>query len=136
MDSALTDRRHERRLASSSLRIVSATMRPGCPVRVVDVSSAGVQVETERQLRPGSRVHLRLVTEGDTLQVAAQVLRCVVWALHAEVGVTYRGALRFEERCPPFAADGGPMRTSRNPVAPVEEAAVCGVVAEPAISGR
>lgn len=113
MDAAIRDRRHEVRYDAAALPIASATMRPGCPVKVVDVSSAGVQVETDRPLRPGARVHLRVVTDCETLQVAAQVLRCAVWTLHAEDGITYRGALRFETRCPSFSCT--PPRTGSAP---------------------
>jgi hypothetical protein len=56
-------------------------------------------VQTDRPLRPGSLVHLRLVTDAATLSIAAHVVRCLVWAIHPEQGVTYRGALRFDERC-------------------------------------
>lgn len=74
-----------------------ATLRPGCPVLVIDLSHAGAQVETSRPLRPGTRVHVRLVAEGWSLGVAALVLRCAVWHVHADDGVTYRGNLRFDE---------------------------------------
>ncbi len=99
MDVEVAERRIERRLPGTALQIVHATMRPGCPVLVVDISQAGVQLETERPLRPGTRVHVRLVCQEWSLASAALVLRCGVWALHPDAGVIYRGALRFEERC-------------------------------------
>jgi hypothetical protein len=52
-------------------------------------------------LRPGTRVHLRLASEHWTLAVAALIVRFVS-ALHPAGGVTYRGALQFEARCPQF----------------------------------
>jgi len=102
MDRPLTDRRDSPRLASTQLHIDQATLRPGYPVSVVDLSATGAQVESVRQLRPGSRVHVRLASRNRILAVAAQVVRCTVWSLHPEDGVTYRGALRFEEECHSF----------------------------------
>jgi hypothetical protein len=66
---------------------------------VVDLSPSGARIETSRQLRPGARVHIRIVTERCTVSVAAHVLRCAVCSIHPDRGVTYRGALRFDERC-------------------------------------
>jgi len=105
MDRALTDRRDSPRLHSSQLHIDQATLRPGCPVAVVDLSATGVQVESVRQLRPGSRVHVRLASRNRILAVAAHVVRCAVWSLHPEDGVTYRGALKFDEECHSFWDD-------------------------------
>jgi hypothetical protein len=45
---------------------------------------------------------LQLVTEVRTFVLAAWVLRCAVWSLDPYVGVTYRGALKFEDRCELF----------------------------------
>jgi hypothetical protein len=42
---------------------------------VVDLSQAGAQIETTKPLRPGSRVHVRLVADGWSLAAAALVLR-------------------------------------------------------------
>jgi hypothetical protein len=47
-------------------------------------------------------VHLQLVTPGRTFALSACVLRCAVWSLDPFEGVTYRGALMFEERCELF----------------------------------
>ena len=102
MDPALNDRRVEPRVPAAGLHIDHATLRPGCPVVVLDLSPTGVQVQSTRPLRPGSRVHVRLASRNRTLAVAAHVVRCAVWALHPENGVTYRGALRFEEACQSF----------------------------------
>jgi PilZ domain len=99
VDRALTDRRGEPRLEAEALTVADATLRPGCPVQIVDLSAGGAQVQSERPLRPGSRVHVRFATEHRAVSVAATVMRCTVWALHPEKGVLYRGALRFDERC-------------------------------------
>jgi hypothetical protein len=104
MDIEIADRRLQRRFSGASLSICG-TMRPGCPVRVVDVSKGGVRVESDRPLRPGTRVHVRLTTGEWTRQVWAVVLRCTVAAVDPEMGVVYRGALRFEEPCAPIPGD-------------------------------
>ena len=104
MDHALIDRRIDSRFAVSSATVSRATLRPGCAVRVVDLSAGGALVQAAQPLRPGARVHLQLVTDTGSFGLVATVLRCAVWALHAELGATYRGALQFEERCDAFWA--------------------------------
>jgi hypothetical protein len=115
MSVPLIERRGEPRVSGGALPIAQATLRPGCPVRVVDLSSMGAQVQCERPLRPGSRVFVRFVSDQQLFGAAATVLRCSVWALDPE-SITYRGALRFEERCPPWreapAHDGYSIRDS------------------------
>ena len=110
MEHAVEERRAERRLSTKALQIERATLRPGCLVAVLDLSATGAQVQSERPLRPGSRVHVRLAARHGTLAVEAGVVRCTVWLLQADV-VIYRGALRFEQECRAFweeqaAADG------------------------------
>lgn len=100
MDHALTDRRGEARLPGDVLRMPQATLRPGCPVDVIDLSPQGIQVQSLRPLRPGSRVLARVVVADQTVTIPAVVLRCSVWAVDAEA-VTYRAGLRFEELCLP-----------------------------------
>lgn len=99
MDQAMTERRRDRRCTASALRVRQATLRPGRTVRVVDLSPAGALVQTDRPLRPGHRVHIRLVTDICIVSVAAHIVRCTVWAIHPDEGVAYRGALCFDERC-------------------------------------
>jgi hypothetical protein len=93
--------------------MIHATLRPGRAIQVVDLSRTGAQIETDRGLRPGTRVHIRLVSQEQTLVLAALVLRCSVWALHPDEGIVYRGALRFDERCPllDVASSGGARTT-------------------------
>jgi hypothetical protein len=101
VDGAVEDRRAEPRLAAAALQIERATLRPGCLVAVLDLSASGAQVQSERPLRPGSRLHVRIAARGGALAVAADVVRCSVWIVEADV-VIYRGALRFEEPCTAF----------------------------------
>lgn len=82
--------------------MTQVTLRPGGPVGIVDLSPQGIQVESPRPMRPGSRVLARLAVGDQILTVPAVVLRCAVWAVQPEEGVTYRGSLRFDELCLPF----------------------------------
>ena len=99
MDNAVIERRKDKRCTAAALRVSLATLRPGRHVRVVDLSPAGVLVQSDRPLRPGSRVQIRLVLATSTVSVAAHIVRCTVNAIHPEYGVTYRAALHFDERC-------------------------------------
>jgi PilZ domain len=99
VEQSLADRRVEARFPPSPVLPMRATLRPGFNVRVVNLSGGGALLQGARAFRPGSRVHLQLVTSTRTLVLAAHVLRCAVWALDDLDGVTYRGALRFEQRC-------------------------------------
>jgi PilZ domain-containing protein len=102
VDQPLTDRRIDARFPPPQRGATRATLRPGCLVLLVDLSAGGALVEASRPLRPGTRVHLQVVTDARTVALAARVLRCAVWSLDPHAGVTYRGALMFEERCELF----------------------------------
>ena len=97
MDQPVADRRQFSRFPPPSSAASRATLRPGCVVSLVDVSAGGALVEAARPLRPGARVHLQVATAARTFAIAAQVLRCMVWSLDPLDGVTYRGALKFEQ---------------------------------------
>jgi len=102
MDQPLTDRRHDTRFLAPLLGETRATIRPGCPVTLLDLSAGGALIEGQRQLRPGSRVHLQVVTPSRSFGVGAHVLRCTVSALDPERGAIYQGAIKFEHRCELF----------------------------------
>jgi PilZ domain len=99
VDLEIAERRTEPRRPGTDLQIIHATVRPGHAIQVVDLSRTGAQIETDRALRPGTRVHIRLVSQEGTSVLAAQVLRCSVSALRPDDGVMYRGAVLFEDRC-------------------------------------
>ena len=104
MGDEVGERRGEPRLPATVLQIERATLRPGCLVAVLDLSANGAQVQSERPLRPGSRIHIRLAARNSSLAVGAVVVRCSVWILQADV-VIYRGALRFDEPCTSFCEE-------------------------------
>lgn len=100
MDLALTeDRRTDARFGTDVLGSARATLRPGCLVRIVDLSAGGALVEAGRPLRPGAYVHLQFDRGARRFTLGAQVLRCAVSALDSDAGVMYRGALKFDRRC-------------------------------------
>ncbi len=99
MEHTLVDRRRGARVVQGSHADVRATLRPGCPVQVVDLSAGGALVEAERPLRPGARVLLQIVSPHQTVAVSALILRCAVWAVGPDTGARYRGALRFDQPC-------------------------------------
>ncbi|CAN5880407.1 hypothetical protein BH24ACI5_BH24ACI5_01650 [soil metagenome] len=98
MDATGTDRRVHARFEPAARADARATLRPGCAIALVDVSAGGALVEGPRPMRPGAKVHLQVTTASRQFAIAAQVLRCAVWSLDPLTGVTYRGALQFEQR--------------------------------------
>jgi hypothetical protein len=102
VDQSVTDRRHDTRFMPPLLGDTRATIRPGCLVSLVNLSAGGALIHAARPLRPGSRIHVQVATRLRTFAVAAHVLRCVVAELDAVTGVTYQGAIRFEQRCDLF----------------------------------
>jgi hypothetical protein len=99
MDQSLIDRRTDVRAEWPIGEPARATLRPGHGVQVLDVSAGGVLVQADRPLRPGARVHFQLATELRAFAILARVLRCAVWTLDPRQGVTYRGALEFDQPC-------------------------------------
>lgn len=99
MDHTVAERRRDARFRHAWLHAVRATLRAECGVALVDISAGGALVRASRPLRPGARVHLQFTTASGAAALPAHVLRCAVWALDPHEGVTYQGALRFEQRC-------------------------------------
>jgi PilZ domain len=88
-------RRHRRYRRPEQHRIVSARIRPGHDVSVVDVSAGGALVESERRLIPGSPVELHLQRLHRSEIVRGHVVRCAVVRLRANA-ICYRGAIAFD----------------------------------------
>ena len=113
MEDPVTERRCQPRLACEDLQSPQLTLRPVCPVELIDLSQHGLQLQTTRQLRPGTRVLVRLAIADRQTAMAAVVLRCVVWSLQLEEGVAYRAGLRFDAICLPFWEEHGrPLRNA------------------------
>ena len=92
----IEERRREARTAGSLVRRISALVRPGQWVLVLDLSPTGALVAALRPLRPGAVVHVHLASDGSKATIRASVVRCAVAAMDAE-RMVYHAALCFEE---------------------------------------
>ena len=100
--SDLPERRATRRLeAFEEHRIVSVCVRPGHTARVIDVSAAGVLLETSHRLLPGTNVEVQVETGSERTSVRGRVLRCAVVRVRP-TWVCYRGAIAFDRHLPWF----------------------------------
>jgi hypothetical protein len=90
------ERRREERLAPDQTQWADAArLRPGMDVRVVDIGTRGVLVETTVRLHIGQRMEVGLLASetGRRLDLAGTVRRCHIANLSP---LTYRGALEFD----------------------------------------
>ena len=115
------DRRGERRRrVADEHGIVSARLRGGREVSIVDISAAGVLIETTHRLLPGSSVDLQLITSDGAIVVRGRVLRSAVSRVAASL-VWYRGAIQLERNlawlgeCPRATGHQVPMAESPLP---------------------
>jgi len=92
-------RSHKRYELAEEHTILSARVRPGHEVALINASAAGVLIETERRLQPGAAIDLTLVTAGDQVPVRGRVLRSCVARLRAD-RVAYRGAIGLDRHLP------------------------------------
>ena len=88
----MSERRRARRTNADG---ISARVRPGHRVHVVDVSASGALVEAARPFRPGADVDMQFERADQRLRIAATVVRCGVTAIDPERGPTYRAAVSF-----------------------------------------
>jgi len=95
---AVSERRAYERADETWAQSARATLLPGHPISIVNISRGGALVEGSRPMRPGSRVMLQIVTASAALGLSAVILRCAVRILTPNDGVVYRGALKFDER--------------------------------------
>jgi hypothetical protein len=93
------DRRHFRRLGIGEHGIVSARVRPGHAVVVIDVSAGGALIEIPQRLLPGAAVDLQIQTAQRRTTVRGRVVRCSIAGLHSTM-VSYRAAVAFDHQWP------------------------------------
>lgn len=98
MDCTVSERRAHERAQDPWTRTAKATLRPGCPISIVNISRGGALVDGNRPMRPGTRVLLQIVTSSGALGLSALVLRCGVRSVSADSGVVYRSAVKFDDR--------------------------------------
>ena len=122
MTSGSLDRRYFRRTGTGEHGIVSARVRPGHLVIVIDVSAGGALIEISQRLLPGSAVDLQIDTVHRRTALRGRVLRCAVNRLHS-TSVSYRAAIAFDRQWPLWPASSLSIETgsSEYPV-PTNEA--------------
>ena len=64
---------------------------------MIDISDAGVLVESQTRLLPGTHVEVHVITSEGRVLVRTRVVRAMVRELRRD-GVLYRSALAFERR--------------------------------------
>jgi hypothetical protein len=106
MTSGAFDRRNFRRTGVGEHGIISARVRPGHPVAVIDISAGGVLIEISRLLLPGAAADLQLDTAHRRASLRGRVLRCAVCRLLPS-GVSYRAAIVFDRQWPFSPRAGG-----------------------------
>jgi hypothetical protein len=65
-------------------------------VKVIDISSGGVCIESPERMMLGHAVRLHIVAKKSTIQIRCRVVRCVVKSLAAGQ-VVYQAAAKFEK---------------------------------------
>ena len=68
-------------------------------VKVIDISSGGVCIESPERMMLGHAVRLHIVAKKSTIQIRCRVVRCVVKSLAAGQ-VVYQAAAKFEKPLP------------------------------------
>lgn len=100
-----SDRRRARRLGAGELPDdLCGRIRPGHQVRIINVSSLGVLIESNRRLLPGTNVELHLELGDGRHQTRARVVRCLVGVVTPNA-LTFQGALDVERPIPWLSED-------------------------------
>lgn len=89
-------RRGQRKAPTLSGWNGDALLRPGLPVRIVNIGAYGALVECQGRLRPGRRAELQLMLAGSERKqiVPGRVERCQVIGLQP---LCFHGAIAFEK---------------------------------------
>jgi hypothetical protein len=96
----MNDRRGNRRVTTTDEHgIVSARVRAGVDVAVIDASADSVLVEGRQRFVPNTTLDLQLSTNTEQVTMKGRVTRSQVSRLGASV-VWYRGAIRFDRHLP------------------------------------
>jgi hypothetical protein len=76
---------------------VSARIKSSIPVRVVDISQGGVQLELTGALKPASECKVTLPTSWGERELVARVCRCRAQSVSTDEGMkmVYRAGLEF-----------------------------------------
>jgi hypothetical protein len=101
-DPSMTSRSSDRR-QSPRYRLapdhgsLSAQIRPGHQVRLVDISATGALIEAAHRLLPGRVVKLQIERAEQRVTLEGRLLRCTVTGLQSS-SVCYRAAIAFDHR--------------------------------------
>jgi hypothetical protein len=111
----VNDRRASRRVTTSEEHgIVSARVRAGAEVAVLDLSTDSILVEGRQRFVPNTTLDLQLSTANQQVTIRGRVVRSMVSRLGASA-VWYRGAIKFDRHLPWIAelsADLSPALSS------------------------
>lgn len=91
------ERRAHPRIPAAAVPHLKAMVAGGPPVRLLDLSKRGVQLETSLHMLPGSTVSIRFVSGDDSMTLAGAVVRCASAVIDAAGQVTYHIGLAFME---------------------------------------
>ena len=125
------DRRTSPRTSIEEHGIVSARVRPGHRVAVIDMSAGGALTEGANRLLPGAAVDLQIETLHRRSTLRGHVLRCAVIRLRSS-SVCYRAAIAFDRQLSPlhdgrateYEVPAGETPTARSPrVVPTQDTA-------------
>jgi hypothetical protein len=81
---------------------IACRIMPGQDVVIVDISTAGMLVESPAPLFPGRNVKLHLARSSQSLSVQGTVVRGYLAALDSIRGPTFRAAIAFEQPFEPL----------------------------------
>ena len=88
-------RRAVRRSPEPDETLGRVRLRTGRDMTVVNISTAGMLVESVTRLLPGTRAEVHVVTRRGRVLVRTRVIRSFVWRLESDL-VCYRAALAFD----------------------------------------
>ena len=91
------ERRAHPRIAAASVPYLKAMMAGGSPVRLIDISKRGVQLETALHMQPGETVSIRFIADDATMTLTGAVVRCTSAVIDSGGGVTYHTGLAFTD---------------------------------------
>jgi predicted DCC family thiol-disulfide oxidoreductase YuxK len=84
-----------RRVPAADEPLSRVRLRTGHELLVIDVSNAGVLVQSPARLLPGTHVDVHVVTWDGRILVRSRVIRAYVCALQSDA-IWYHGALAFD----------------------------------------
>jgi hypothetical protein len=97
-----------RRAQRSRANGLSARVRPGHRVHVLNVSAGGALLEAARPLRPGAGVEVQFERTHGRLRICGTIVRCSISALDPERGPSYAAAVAFNDSFDWVREDGTP----------------------------